>query len=73
MRNSMLQIIKNKPITLRYENIEYEYVKPKYLIKVGGFKLIEAKVKGSTMVWNLGKYQLTYNQIKILSLKKLIK
>lgn len=60
----MLQIIKNKPITLRYNNIEYEYVKPKYLIKVGSLKLIEARVKGSTMVWNLGSKQLTYNQLK---------
>jgi hypothetical protein len=60
----MLQIIKYKPLTLRYENIEYNYVKPKYLIKIGSLKLIEAKVKGSTMVWNLGDNQLSYNQIK---------
>ena len=60
----MLQIIKNKPLTLRYENVEYEYVKPKYLIKKGSLKLIEAKVKGSTIIWNLAKKQLSYNQIK---------
>lgn len=69
----MLELIKNKPLILRYENIEYEYVKPKYLIKVGSFKLIEAKVKGSTIVWNLGKRQLTYNQIKKIANQSKVK
>jgi hypothetical protein len=69
----MLEIIKNNPFILRYENIEYEYVKPKYLMKLGGFKLIQAKVKGSTIVWNLGKNQLTYNQIKKMAEQTLSK
>ena len=60
----MLQIINNKPITLRYYDKEYQFIKPKYLMPVNKLNLIEAKVKGSTIVWNLGKYQLTYNQFK---------
>lgn len=59
-----IQLTKNKPITLRIENVIYQYLKPKYLLKENSFKLIEAKVKGSTIIWNLGKFQVSYNQIK---------
>jgi hypothetical protein len=43
---------------------KYKFVKPYYLMEVGGAKLIKAKVKGSTLVWNLGGSKLTYNRIK---------
>jgi hypothetical protein len=42
----------------------YKYVKPYYLMEVGGLKLIKACVKGSSLVWNIAGEQVTYNQIK---------
>lgn len=37
---------------------------------VNKMKLIEAKVKGSCMVWNVQGEQITYNQIKKLICQK---
>ena len=65
----MIQLVKNYPLTFRVKIREYEFVKPKYLMPVGSLKLIEAKIKGSTMVWNIEGGIVSYNQIKKL-LKK---
>lgn len=64
-----LQLISNKPFVFLLNNIKYEYVKPKYLIKENELKLIEAKVKGSTIIWYVDGEQLSYNQIKKLLIK----
>lgn len=61
-----LQLINIKPITIRVKETDYEFVKPKYLSLVNKLKLIEAKVKGSCMVWNIQNEQITYNKIKQL-------
>lgn len=61
-----LQLIKIKPITFRAKNTDYEFVKPKYLMPINELRLIEAKVKGSTMVWNIEGEQVSYNQIREL-------
>ena len=61
-----IQLINIKPITLRIENNNYQFVKPKYLLPNNQLKLIEAKIKGSTMVWNICNKQVSYNQIKKL-------
>lgn len=61
-----LQLIKRKPLTFRAKKTEYEFVKPKYLMPVNEFRLIEAKAKGSTMVWNVKGEQISYNQVKTL-------
>lgn len=64
-----LQLIKIKPITFRAKNTDYEFVKPKYLMPANQFRLIEAKVKGSTMIWNIEGEQISYNQVKSLLIK----
>ena len=61
-----LQLINIKPIIIRVNSIDYKYVKPKYLLPVNQLQLIEAKIKGSCMVWNIQGKQITYNQIKQL-------
>lgn len=61
-----LQLTKIHPITIRVNNTDYEFIKPKYLTPVNKLQLIEAKVKGSCMVWNVRCEQITYNQIKKL-------
>jgi hypothetical protein len=61
-----LQRIKNKPVIFRIKNTDYQFVRPKYLIPSDKFKLIEAKVKASTMVWNIEGKTVSYNQIKAL-------
>jgi hypothetical protein len=61
-----LQLIKNKPVTFRIKNTGYQFVRPKYLMPSDKFKLIEAKVKGSTMVWNIEGETISCNQIKKL-------
>lgn len=60
----LIQIIDTKPITFRCENMEFEFSKPYYLIRVGELGMIKAIVKGSTMGWNIGNYFLTYNKFK---------
>ncbi len=61
-----LQLIKIKPFTFRAKNTDYEFVKPKFLMPINELRLIEAKVKGSTMVWNIEGKQISYNQVKAL-------
>lgn len=61
-----LQLIKRKPFVFRAKNTDYEFVKPKFLMPVNELRLIEAKVKSSTMVWNIECEQISYNQIKSL-------
>ena len=61
-----LQLIKKQPFIFRVNNQEYEFVKPKYLMATNDFKLIEAKIKSSTMVWNIQGGTVSYNQIKNL-------
>lgn len=59
-----IQIIKIQPIIFRVKETDYEFVKPKYLMPANDFKVIEAKVKGSTMVWNIEGETISYNQVK---------
>lgn len=61
-----IQLINIKPIIIRVNSIDYKFIKPKYLSPVNQLQLIEAKVKGSCMVWNIQGKQITYNQIKQL-------
>ena len=65
-----LQLINIKPIIIRVNSIDYKFIKPKYLSPVNQLQLIEAKVKGSIMVWNIQNKQITYNQIKKLICQK---
>lgn len=60
----MIQLIKIHPVTFRVKNRVFQYVKPKYLMPEHEFWLIEAKVKGSTMIWNVQGEQISYNQIR---------
>lgn len=62
----MIQLIKRKPIIFRVRNTDYEFVKPNYLMPLKKFRLIKAKVKGSTMVWNIEGTTVSYNQIRFL-------
>ena len=56
----------------RYRNIIYDFVKPNYLIKENSINLIEGKVKGSSLCWNIGGGTLTYLQMaKLLKEYKL--
>ena len=59
-----LQLIDRKKLRFRLDNTEYDFVKPKYLMPINDLKLIEAKVKGSTMVFNINNTTVSYNQIK---------
>ena len=59
-----LQLIDRKKLRFRLDNMEYDFVKPKYLMPTNELKLIEAKVKGSTMIFNINNTTITYNQIK---------
>ena len=58
-----IQIIKSKPVIFRVRNVDYEFVKPYYLMPVDGMRMIKGVVKGSTLCWNIGGGVLTYNQI----------
>lgn len=60
----MIQLIDKNKLRFRLNNTEYDFVKPKYLMPVNSLKLIEAKVKGSTMVFNINNTTISYNQIK---------
>ncbi len=59
-----MELISKQPLVIRVKNVDYEYVKPKYLMPVSEFRFIEAVVKGSQMTWNLSSEQVSYNQIK---------
>ena len=58
----MIQIINNKPITIRIKNKDWIFFKPYYLVY--GFEMRKAVVKGSHLVWNIEGYQISYNEIK---------
>jgi len=60
----MIQVIHKQPFVFQYENEQYEFVKPYYLMPKDEFKLIKAKVKGSTLGWQIGNNFLSYNEIK---------
>lgn len=61
----VIQILKNKPLTLRIDGAVYEYQKPYYLCPIDKWQGIKATVRGSTLTWNLpGGGILSYNQIK---------
>lgn len=62
----LIQLVKNKPITIRIENKEFCFVKPYYLSDTSKLKLIKPVVKGSCLVWHISGQQITYNQIKKL-------
>ena len=62
----MLQLINKQSFTFRVENTEFDFVKPKYIMLSSEFILREAKVKGSTMVWNVKGNQVSYNQLRDL-------
>ena len=58
-----IQVIQTKPIIFRIGNDEYQFVKPNLLYK-NFTKHIEAKVKGSTLGWNIDGNFISYNQIR---------
>lgn len=62
----MLQLINKQTLTFRVENVQFDYVKPKYIMISSEFILREAVVKGSTMVWNVKGKQFSYNQLREL-------
>lgn len=57
------QLIDRKKLIFRIKNEEYHFVKPNFLYKDFGI-LIKAKIKGSTMGWNIGGEFISYNQLK---------
>lgn len=59
-----MQLINKKPVIFRVNGVEYEFVKPYYLMT--GFRLIKGVVKSSTLCWNVCGGVVTYNQIKKL-------
>ena len=61
---------KTKPLIFRLKNTDYEFVKPNFLMPVNSLILIKAKVKGSTLVWNIEGETISYNQIKKLISEK---
>lgn len=61
-----IQLIDNKKFIFRINKQEYRFVKPKYLMPAKEFTLIEAKVKGSCMGWNIEGGFVSYNQVKAI-------
>lgn len=59
-----IQVIEKQPFVFQYEKEQYEFVKPYYLKPKDEFRLIKAKVKGSTMGWQFGNNFISYNEIK---------
>jgi hypothetical protein len=59
-----IQLIDKKKLLFRIEKQEYRFIKPKYLMPGKEFRLIEAKVKGSTMSWNIEGGNVSYHQLK---------
>ena len=58
-----LQLIQKQPFIFRANNIEYLFVKPKFLYKNCNLR-IAAVVKGSTLGWNIGGEFLSFNKLK---------
>lgn len=61
-----IQLIDKKKLLFRIEKQEYQFIKPKYLMPANKFYLIEAKVKGSTMSWNIEGGNVSFNQLRDL-------
>lgn len=49
---------------LRIVNTEYLFVKPYYLLDYKRLRLIKAKLRGSTITWNISGKIITYKQLK---------
>lgn len=62
-----LQLIDRKNLVFRVGNNEFQFVKPNLLFKNFG-TILKAKVKGSTMGWNIDGEFLSYYQMKQLFL-----
>lgn len=62
----MLELINKQALTFRIKNIEFDYIKPKYVMLKSEIILRKATVKGSTIVWNIKGSQVSYNQLKSL-------
>lgn len=60
----MIQLIDKQNLTFRVKNVTFDFVKPKYILLKNEFRLRTAKVKGSTMVWNVSGCQVSYNQLR---------
>ena len=61
-----LQLIKKQPVTVRIYNIDYEYVKPYFLMQLNSLILKKATVVGSQMGWNFLQGRISFNQIRKL-------
>jgi hypothetical protein len=59
-----IKLISKQPFIFRISGHDYEFVKPYYLMKCGGFHLLKGTVKGSTLCWNVGGSVVTYNAIR---------
>lgn len=59
-----IQIIHKQPLIFRAHTQNYEFVKPHILMPVGEFRMIRAKVKGSSMGWNIEGEFLSILQLK---------
>jgi hypothetical protein len=59
-----IQIIQKQPLIFQCEFGEFEFCKPYYLIPTDEFKMIKAKVKGSTLGWGFRNEFLSINQLK---------
>lgn len=58
-----IQIIDKKNLVFRTGDNEYQFVKPNILHKNFG-TIVKAKVKGSTLGWNIEGEWLSYNEMK---------
>ena len=61
-----MQLIKKQPVTVRIDNVDYEYVKPYFLMKKDSLILKKATVVGSQMGWNFLQGRISFNQIRKL-------
>jgi len=61
-----MQLVDKKTLTFRVNNLEFEFIKPYYLMPKDEIRLIKGVVKGSTLCWNVGGGVVTYGKIKSL-------
>ena len=59
-----LQLIDKQSLLFRVKNREFHFVKPFYLMPKNEFTLIKARLKGTTLVFNICGGQVSYNQIR---------
>jgi hypothetical protein len=62
----MIQLIENKPLIVRVNNLTLHFKRPYYFVDCDNFKTYKAVIKGSQLAWNIKGFQFTYNQIKNL-------